>query len=183
MCVTSGRHEGGVTDRCNSQTLCWSASILPDNELYWHCLLNVTVSSSWTKYYKGLQDSLSGTAPPLVYLHVYLTSCTWLILPGRSPSIFDHSMRSQNEGRNSLGTRLFIHSACMLGSASETTCMHAFMHNKYMIVHCMTTASTCMHAWMQKFQQLNNCIIYSLRDGFNNWTHWTDWAYIVSHIH
>ena len=43
---------GAVTDRYNSQTLHWSASSLPNNELYWHCLLNVTVSSSWTKYYK-----------------------------------------------------------------------------------------------------------------------------------
>ena len=55
---------GAVTDRCNSQTLRWSASSLPDNELYWHCLLNVTVSSSWTKYYRKDFKILRQAPPP-----------------------------------------------------------------------------------------------------------------------
>ena len=43
---------GGVLDHCNSQTSCWSALSVPNNELHWRCLSNVTVSSSWTRYYK-----------------------------------------------------------------------------------------------------------------------------------
>ena len=68
---------GAVTNRCNSQTLRWSASSLPDSKLYWHCLLNVTVSSSWTR--RTLRF-LVGHRPPHVYPHVYLTSRTWLFL-------------------------------------------------------------------------------------------------------
>ena len=43
---------GGRARRSNSQTLRWSASSLPNNELYWRCISNVTVSSSWTRYYR-----------------------------------------------------------------------------------------------------------------------------------
>ena len=55
---------GAVTDRCNPQTLCWSTSSLPNNELYYHCLLNVTVSSSWTKYHKKDCKILRQAPPP-----------------------------------------------------------------------------------------------------------------------
>ena len=63
--VTSGRHEGrregAVTDRCNSQTLRWSALSLPDNKLYWHCLLSLKFLDKILQ--EGPQDSSSGTAP------------------------------------------------------------------------------------------------------------------------
>ena len=42
----SGREGGGA------RSLCWSASSPPNNELYWRCLSNVTVSSSWRRYYE-----------------------------------------------------------------------------------------------------------------------------------
>ena len=55
---------GAVPGCCNSQTLYWSASSLPNNELYWHCLSNVTVSNLLDKILQeGLQDSSSSTAP------------------------------------------------------------------------------------------------------------------------
>ena len=90
MCMTcgryEGRYEGGMPDHCNSQTLRWSASNLPNNELYWCCLSNVAVSSCWTRYYtKDLKILRQAPPPPYwphVYPHVYLTSCTWLFLPG-----------------------------------------------------------------------------------------------------
>ena len=66
-----------VPNCCNSQTLCWSGSNIPNNKLYWHCLSNVTVSSSWTRTSRFLRQAPS---PPSVYPHVYLTSCTWLFL-------------------------------------------------------------------------------------------------------
>ena len=66
---------GVVTDSCNSQTLHWSASsLLPNNELYWHCLSNVTVQISWTKYCKKDLKTLR-QAP--------LPSC----LPSRLPNV------------------------------------------------------------------------------------------------
>ena len=55
---------GAVPTRCNSQTLHLSASNLPNNELYWRCLSNVTVSSSWTRYYKKDHKILRWTPPP-----------------------------------------------------------------------------------------------------------------------
>ena len=54
---------------CNSQTLRWSASSLPNNELYWRCLSNITVSSLWTKCYKNSIEILRQARPPLcIYL-------------------------------------------------------------------------------------------------------------------
>lgn len=54
--MTSGRREGRQTgvvlNCCSSQTSRLSALSLPNNELYWHCLLNIPVSSPWTRYHK-----------------------------------------------------------------------------------------------------------------------------------
>ena len=111
-----------VPDRCNSQTLHWSAMNLQNNKLYWRCLSNVTFSSSWTK---RTSMFFVGHRPSCVYPHVYLTSCTWLFLPGLPPfdrlqyaktereglgervtSVFAYCKRSKTGGRNDLGTRL-----------------------------------------------------------------------------
>ena len=84
-----------VPDHCNSQTLHWSASSLLNNELYWHCLLNVTVSSSWTRYYKKDLKILRRAPPPsCLPPHVYLTSRMWLFLPGLPP-LFLHTVSDQ----------------------------------------------------------------------------------------
>ena len=64
-----------VPDHCYSHTLRWSFSSLPNNELYWRCLLNVTVSCSWIRYYKKDLKILVGHRPPHGYLHIYLTWC------------------------------------------------------------------------------------------------------------
>ena len=81
MIMTSGRHEcrrdRRVVSNHNQQTMPWSASNLPNNELYWHRLLNIIVWSSWTRYYK---KDFVGHCPPHIYPHVYLTSYTWLFL-------------------------------------------------------------------------------------------------------
>ena len=61
---------GAVPGRCNSQTLRSSASTLPNNELY-DALSNVTVSSSWTRYYKKDLEIIRQAPPP--HPHVYLT--------------------------------------------------------------------------------------------------------------
>ena len=90
-----------VPDHCNSQTLHWSASNLLNNELYWRCLLNVTVPSFWTRYYKKDLKIFVGHHPSHVYPHVYLTSCTWLsqdfplrfcILPGNEAKWLVHGL-------------------------------------------------------------------------------------------
>ena len=97
---------GAVTDRCNSQTMRWSASSLPDNKLYWHCLLNVTVSSSWTKYYKK-DFKILRQVPPPSRLPSHLPDVMHMTLsPRPSPSDFAYSVRSKTGGGNSLGTRL-----------------------------------------------------------------------------
>ena len=53
------RQTEGSARFCNSQTLRWSASSRPNDELCWCCLSNVTVSSSWTRYYKNNLKILS----------------------------------------------------------------------------------------------------------------------------
>ena len=107
-CVTSGRQRvtdggRGVPDRCNSQTLHWSASSLPNNELYWRCLYNVTVSSSWTRYYKSLENLCR--APPPVCLHIITSHTVHVTTFYRTLlSVFAYCKRSKTgEG---LGTRL-----------------------------------------------------------------------------
>ena len=97
---------GAVTDRCNSQTLRWSASSLPHNELYWHCLLNATVSSFWTKYYKK-NFKILHQAPPPSRLPSRLSDVTHVTLsPRPPPSVFTYSIRSKTGGWNGLETRL-----------------------------------------------------------------------------
>ena len=97
---------GGAVPNRNSQTSRWSASSLPNSELYWHCLLNVTVLSSWTKYYKKDLKSLH-QAPPPSCLPSRLPDVTHVTLSSRpSPSAFAYSMWSKTGGRNGLGIRL-----------------------------------------------------------------------------
>ena len=80
---------GVVPDHCNSQTLRWSASSLPNNELYWHCLSNVTVSSSWIRYCKKDLKILRW-APSLPYVtHVTLST-------EPSSSVFAYCKQSKN---------------------------------------------------------------------------------------
>ena len=79
MCMTPCRHEvnmmGAVSDHCNSQTLHCSVLNLPNNELYWRCLSNVTALSFWTRYYKKDLKILHQAPPPscppshLTFLH------------------------------------------------------------------------------------------------------------------
>ena len=68
MCMTPCRHEGNmmgaVSDHCNSQTLHCSVLNLPNNELYWRCLSNVTALSFWTRYYKKDLKILHQAPPP-----------------------------------------------------------------------------------------------------------------------
>ena len=72
------REDGGVPNHCNSQTLHWSALNLPNNVLT--LSFEVTVSSSWTKYYKTSTFFVRHHPP-----HVFpLTSCTRLFLLGLS---------------------------------------------------------------------------------------------------
>ena len=54
-----------MPDHCNLQTLCSSASNLPNNKLYWHSLSNITLSRSWTRYYKK-HLRIPRRAPPLM---------------------------------------------------------------------------------------------------------------------
>ena len=69
-------------------------------------LLNVTVSSSWTKYHKKDLKILR-QAPPPSCLPSRLPNVTHVTLfPRPSPSVFAYSMRSKTGGGNSLGTRL-----------------------------------------------------------------------------
>ena len=131
---------GAVTDCSNSQTL----ALISLDSTEQRTVLTLSFECYSFRFsvkilQEELQDSLLGTTTPRVYFHVYLTSCTWLFLQGRFCSIFDHSMRSKTEGENSLGTRLFIRSACMLGSGSKTTCMHACMIMYFLYPH------ACMH--------------------------------------
>ena len=88
---------GAVPDHCNSQTLCWSASSLPNNELYWHCLLNVNSLKFLDKILQeGPRGSSLGTAPlsrlPDV-THVTLS-------PRPSPSVFAYCKQSKTGGGN-----------------------------------------------------------------------------------
>ena len=86
MCMMSGRCEGrcewGGADHCNSQTLHWTASSLPNNKQYWRCLSNITVSSPWTKYYKKSIEIDRQAPPPCVSTYHCITSpCAWQNLP------------------------------------------------------------------------------------------------------
>ena len=94
---------GAVSDRCNSQTLHWSVLNLPNNELYWRCLSNITALSFWTRYYKKDLKILHQAPPP---------SCLPSHLPDffsqASPSIFAYCKLSKTGGRNRLGTRLWV---------------------------------------------------------------------------
>ena len=76
---------GVVFDHCNSQTL--------ENELYWCCLSDVTVSSPQTRYYK--QDSSLGSAPCLSTYHYITSSYMWLNFPCL-PSLFLYTASDQN---------------------------------------------------------------------------------------
>ena len=92
-----------VPNHCNSQTLHWSASSLPNNELYWRCPSNVNSLKFLDKILQeGPQDSSSGTTPLMS-----TPTSTWINLsPRPSPSVFAYCKWSKTGGGNGLGTRL-----------------------------------------------------------------------------
>ena len=102
-----------MPNRRNSRSLRWSASNLPNNELYWHCLSNAVVKSPLTRYIyrKGL--ALSGTAPLSVYLllchNMYMTKS-----PRPSPSVFAYCKWWNNVAGEGLGMRLWWASICIV---------------------------------------------------------------------
>ena len=113
--------KGVVPDCCNSQTLRWSASSLPNNELYWRCLSNVTVSNSWIRYYK--KDLMLGTAPltsTLISIWHYTRDSISQAFP------LHFSILQVIKGGNGLGTRLLAY--CMLKMATSKR-SPAFMHS------------------------------------------------------
>ena len=81
---------GVVPDHCNSQTLHWSASNLPNNELYWR----------WRtpRFFVGHRPTRLPSRLP------YIMDMT--LSPRPPPSIFAYCKRSKTGGRNGLGKRL-----------------------------------------------------------------------------
>ena len=57
-------------------------------ELSWHCFMNVTVSSLWTRYYKKGTEILCWAPSPSVYLSLCHIIVHVLKSPRPSPSIF-----------------------------------------------------------------------------------------------
>ena len=81
---------GMVPDHCNSQTLHWSASNLPNNELYWRWRTpRFFVGHHPTRLPSRLPDIMDMT-----------------LSPRPPPSIFAYCKRSKTGGRDGLGTRL-----------------------------------------------------------------------------
>ena len=100
-CVTSGGREvitrGGRWPIVVTQTLRWSASSLPNNEVYWHCLLNVSFKFLDKILQEWSQDSSSGTAPlASTGIPSRLPDVTHVTLsPGPSPSVLLHTVCDQ----------------------------------------------------------------------------------------
>ena len=85
--------KGAVTDSCNSQTLRWSASSLPNRTIdtVFRMLQSQVLGQNITR--RTLRFFV-GHRPPHIYSHVYLTSRTWLFLPGLPPP-FLHTASDQ----------------------------------------------------------------------------------------
>ena len=83
--MTSSQGEKVLFSCCNSQTLRWSASTLPNNKLYCCFLSNVTVLIMLLDKIlrEGPRDYSSGTTLCVSTYHVTLP-CTWQNLPGFS---------------------------------------------------------------------------------------------------
>ena len=95
--LSHARERGEGPNRCNLQTLHLSASKLQNNELYWCCLSNATVSSSWTTNYKKDLKILHQSLPPSVYLYHVALPCTWLNLPSLLPPFFTYCKTGRQE--------------------------------------------------------------------------------------
>ena len=79
----SGRRRVDIQGVGPGQTLHWSASSVLNKELYWHSVVNIPVSSPWTRHYKeGPWESSPGTVPDITPHHQ-----TWRHLPGLFPHI------------------------------------------------------------------------------------------------
>ena len=66
-CVTSGRREGdGARSLWLTNFALISLKSTKQQKLYYHCLSNVTVSSSWTRYYKDLEILQQALPPTLL---------------------------------------------------------------------------------------------------------------------
>ena len=87
-------------------THCHSLNSLSFTELYGWCLLNVTVTSSWTRYYKTDINILC-QAPPSICLPSCLSDVKDVTKsPRPSPFILAYCKQSKTGGGNGLGTRL-----------------------------------------------------------------------------
>ena len=83
------RYVSEGADRCNSQTFCWSASNLSNDKQYNDTFFH-NLKFLGKILQEGPQHSSSGNVP----LHVYLTSCKGLFLPGLPPP-FLHTASDQ----------------------------------------------------------------------------------------
>ena len=123
ICMYTLRYvsEGVVLPRCNSQTLCWSALNLPNNELYndtfFHYNIktfniqihsNITASSFWARYYKKDLKILHRASPPSCLPSCLPDIMHGIFSPKPSPSIFAYCKWSKTGGGNSLGTQLWV---------------------------------------------------------------------------
>ena len=78
----SGRQRVDTQGAGPDQTWHWSASSVLNKELYWHSIVNIPVSSPWTRHYKkGPWDSSPGTVP-VCLTDITSHHQTWWHLPG-----------------------------------------------------------------------------------------------------
>ena len=122
-----------MSDHCNSQTLCWSASRLPNNELYWRYVPfeHFDLKSLDKIVQEGPQDSSSGTIMDYVLTHALLVnvlcmcvtyhlltslcSAPWVLQPavlglrgarGQTSLPVQHGRRMSKRGKRILGNML-----------------------------------------------------------------------------